>query len=408
MAVSIAQLSAEHHHNGFGLFTTTPRLSWRFDSTTIKNWKQASYDVSITRDGSEQKYHVDSPDSILVPWPASPLSSRQKADIKISATGTDGSSTEWASLRVEVALLNRSEWSAKLVSGPAQGPQPKRPFLLRKKFTLNKSGVARLYATAHGMYKVEINGQRVFNGERADEEVLAPGWQAYNHRLYYQTYDVSSLLQDGENVIGAHVAEGWFATRIGRPGIPNHWGERPGFLGQLEVDGRVVCSTDSSWEYLDSHLLASELYDGEICDTNLVDPTWSTTAATVLGKGAAEELAFPTAELIAPEVAPVRRIMNLPVKEIITTPSGKKVLDFGQNFVGWLRIQKDIPGKQGDTLLIRHAEVLEHGELGTRPLRSAKAQWTVKLGGSTKYMSTQFSFYGFRYVLDVPFAKLES
>ena len=99
----------------------------------------------------------------------------------------------------------------------------------------------------------------------------------------------------------------------------------------------------------------------------------------------------------------MRRIMEIKPKEIkpkeiMTTPSGKKVLDFCQNFVGWLRVEKDLPGKAGETLLIRHAEVMEHGELGTRPLRSAKAQFTLKLGGPTEGVETKFSFYGLRYV----------
>jgi alpha-L-rhamnosidase len=88
--------------------------------------------------------------------------------------------------------------------------------------------------------------------------------------------------------------------------------------------------------------------------------------------------------------------MEVKPQNIITTPSGKKVLDFGQNLVGWLRIERDIPGN-GD-LLIRHAEVMEHGELGTRPLRTAKQQTLVKLGGgSTKGYEPRFTFYGFRY-----------
>ncbi|KAL2676511.1 hypothetical protein Neosp_010271 [[Neocosmospora] mangrovei] len=391
MSVSIAQLSAEHHHSGFGLFTATPRLSWRFNSTTIKGWKQASYELAITRNGKEETYHVDSSSSVYNPWPSSPLSSRERAEVKVRAVGIDGSSTDWASLTIEVALLNRSDWTAKLVGGPSQGPDPKRPILLRKTFTNPRSTRARLYATAHGVYEVHINGQRV------SDELLAPGWQSYNHRLYYQTYDVTSLLQEGENVIGVHVAEGWFASRIGRPGVANHWGEQLGFLAQLEVNGRVCCQTDSSWEYFDGPLLLSELYNGEVLDSNLVDPTWSTLAAKAHAKGSVEELPFPKAELIAPDVAPVTRIMELKPKEIITTPKGKKVLDFGQNFVGWLRVEKDIPGKPGDTLLIRHAEVMEHGELGTRPLRSAKALYELKLGGSTKGCEAKFTFFGFRY-----------
>ncbi|KAH7169892.1 bacterial alpha-L-rhamnosidase-domain-containing protein [Dactylonectria macrodidyma] len=391
MALSIAQLSVEHHHSGFAIFTPAPRLSWRFGSTTIKNWKQASYDIVIFRNGSEETYHVDSPESILVPWPASPLSSRERVTIRVRATGIDGSSTEWADLNVEVGLLDRVQWSAKLVGLPGKGPESKKPFLLRKDFKYSGSGIARLYATAHGVYMVEINGKTV------GDEILAPGWQAYNHRLHYQTYDITHLLQEGDNVIGAHIAEGWFATRLGRPGVPNHWGERLGFMAQVEIDGKVVCITDSSWQYLDGPLLASELYDGEVCDSNLLDSTWSTTTAKRSSKGPVEELPQPVAKLIAPELAPIRCIMELRPKEIITTPKGKKILDFGQNFVGFLRVEKDIPGKSGDTLFIRHAEVMERGELGTRPLRSAKAEYTIKLGGPTKGLGAKFTFFGFRY-----------
>ncbi|KPM41347.1 hypothetical protein AK830_g5202 [Neonectria ditissima] len=369
MAVSVARLSAEHHHTGFGLFTATPRLSWRFNSTTVKGWQQASYDLAITRNGEEELYHVDSSSSLYNPWPSSPLSSREQAKVRVKATGVDGSSTDWANLNIEVALLNRSDWAAKLVGGPSQGPEPKRPILLRKSFTHSGSSCVRLYATAHGVYEVHINGQRV------GEDLLAPGWQSYNHRLHYQTYDVTPLLQDGENVIGAHIAEGWFASRLGRPGVPNHWGEQLGFLAQLEVDGEIRCLTDSSWEYLDGPLLRSELYNGEVCDTNLIDSTWSTSASISPGKGLVEELPFPNAELVAPDMAPVTRIMELRPKEINTTPSGKKILDFGQNFVGWLRFERDIPGKPGQSIVIRHAEVMENGELGTRPLRSAQASY---------------------------------
>ncbi|KAL3439945.1 alpha-L-rhamnosidase [Aspergillus insuetus] len=396
MAVSIAQVTAEHHHDGFGLFTPTPRLSWRFNQTTVKDWKQVSYDIVITRPGKEEEsYHVESSQSILVPWPSSPLASRERANIRIRATDTDGLTTEWSSLTIEVALLHCSDWSplAKLISGPPQGPEPKRPFLLRKTFTkpASLSAPARLYATAHGVYEVEINGKRV------GDQIMAPGWQSYDHHLHYQTYDVTSLLQEGDNVIGVHVAEGWFAGRLGRPGVPNHWGERPAFLGQLEIGEQLVCVSDASWEYLYGPLLLSELYNGETYDSTLYDPNWSTKSLQTPATGPAEEVGFPDAKLIAPELPPIRRVMELKPKEIITTPSGKKILDFGQNFVGWLRVEKDIPGNPGDTMIIRHAEVLEHGELGTRPLRSAKATYTLKLGGKTCGLETKFTFYGFRY-----------
>lgn len=338
---------------------------------------------------------MNSSESILVPWPSSPLVSRERVTVKVRATGTDGSTTDWSTLTIEVALLHQSDWStsAKLISGPAQGPGPKRPFLLRKTFTYSgsPSTPSRLYATAHGVYEIEINGKRV------GDQIMAPGWQAYDHRLHYQTYDITSYLKEGQNVFGAHVAEGWFSGRLGRPGVPNHWGNRPAFLGQLEIGGEICCVSDSTWEYFDGPILLSELYNGENYDTALYDPAWSTETSKTKAQGFAEEVGWPKGRLVAPELPPIKRLMELKAQNIISTPSGKKILDFGQNFVGWLRIEKDIPCNPENTLIIRHAEVLEEGELGTRPLRSAKATYTVKLGGKTIGLETKFTFYGFRY-----------
>ncbi|KAH9212908.1 bacterial alpha-L-rhamnosidase-domain-containing protein [Leptodontidium sp. 2 PMI_412] len=320
MSASIAQITAEHHYDGFGLFTSSPRLSWRFNDTSLKNWKQASYEIKLTRQGREEHYQVSSSQSVLVPWPSTPLSSRENASIKIFAKGQDGSSTAWESLDVEVALLDRADLKATLISRPRQDPaHPKAPFCLRRTFNIVKSQSARLYTTAHGIYEVEINGKKV------GDQLLTPGWQSYKHRLHYQTYDVTHLLQEGSNTIGASIGEGC-------------------------TSGRRV-----------------------------------------------EILNFPSAELIAPDVAPVRKIQEFKPREIITTPKGKTVLDFGQNLVGWLRFDNDAPGQSTQEPLIRHAEVLEHGELGTRPLRSARAELWVKLGGRTKGYEPKFTWFGFRY-----------
>lgn len=395
MSVEIAQLSVEHHHNGFGISHSKPRLSWRFKATTVKGWQQASYELRLKRGPKEtETYRVASSESVLVPWPSAPLSSRETASIQVRATGKDGSQTNWATLDIEVALLDRSEWKAKLISGLKQPrDEPKQPFRLRKSFKY-QGGNARLYATAHGIYEIEINGKRV------GEDVLTPGWQSYNHHLHYQIYDVTKLLQVGENVIGAYVGEGWYAGRLGRPGTSNIWGDRLGFLAQLEADAEAICVTDSSWEYLTGPVESSEIYNGETYNTHLEDPSWSTNSSSARGLGSAAELSFPEAQLSAPDVAPVRRVIELKPKTIITTPSGKKVLDLGQNIVGWLRVDADIPGDA--ELVIKHAEVMENHELGTRPLRTAKATATIKLGGiSAKGYEPKFSWYGFRFVFDV-------
>ncbi|KAF5012493.1 hypothetical protein FDECE_1446 [Fusarium decemcellulare] len=390
MAVQIAQLTAEHHHDGFAISAPSPRLSWRFNSSPTKGWEQASYEVKILRGDNQESYRVETRESVLVPWPSRPLTSREIAHVQVRAIGKDGLPTNWASLTLEAALLERSDWKAKLISGPPQEKdQPKQPFRLRKTFSY-KGGRARLYATAHGVYQVEINGTVV------GDQVLTPGWQSYHHRLHYQTYDVTDLLHHGDNTIGAYVGEGWFAGRLGRPGVSNIWGNRLGFLGQLEVDGQPAVVTDASWVYLGGPVTNSEIYNGETFDTRLDDPSWSTTSTLLVSEGQAEELPFPSAGLVAPDVAPVRRVLEVKPQQLITTPSGKKVLDFGQNLVGWLRIDTDIKGE--GKLVIRHAEVMEDDELGTRPLRTAKAEARITLGGrTTKGYEPRFTFYGFRY-----------
>ena len=102
-----------------------------------------------------------------------------------------------------------------------------------------------MYATAQGLYEAEINGTAV------GDQVLAPGWTSYQHRLRYQTYDVTDLLAEGANAIGIQLADGWFIGYLGFGGKRNIYGDRPGAIAQLEVehpDGtRTVISSDASW-----------------------------------------------------------------------------------------------------------------------------------------------------------------
>ncbi|OCF35835.1 alpha-L-rhamnosidase [Kwoniella heveanensis BCC8398] len=386
MSVTIAALQAEHHESGFGIGHSEPRLSWRFSATDAKDWKQASYEIVVKRDGGkEENYAVDSEESVLVPWPSQALKSRDVVDIKVRSKGTDGSTTNWSELKIETGLLDRNDWKAKLISNqpnPDEKEKPKTPFRVRKTFSVSSDPArARLYATAYGIYEVEINGQRV------GDQVLTPGWTSYHHHLNYQTYDVAPLLKKGENTITAYLGEGWYATRLGRPGVRNLYGERLGFLGQLELNNEVAVLSDESWQVLDGPVLRSEIYNGEEYDT-----TYDESKAKV---SKVDILPFPKAELVSTDAPPVRRVKEVKPVEVITTPSGKKVLDFGQNLVGWVRIDKELQGKE---LYIRTAEVLEHGELGTRPLRTAEPNDRIILGGKVKGWEPKFTFHGFRYV----------
>ncbi|MCA1220474.1 glycoside hydrolase family 78 protein [Streptomyces sp. 8L] len=276
-----------------------------------------------------------------------------------------------------------------------------RTALLRGAFELPAPpAYARLYASARGLYELELNGARV------GDEVLAPGWTSYRRRLRYQTYDVTGLLRAGPNVLGAHLADGWFRGRIGYGGgTRDVYGDRTGLLAQLEVvcgDGTTVrFGTGPGWWAAPGPVLRASLYDGEHHDARLVPPGWSEPESEG-GDGwrpvrvAAD---FDVRTLRALTGPPVRHTQDIAPVAVTTSPSGRTILDFGQNLVGRLRLRTRGGWKaRGAEVTVRHAEVLQDGELCTRPLRHAEATDRYVLAGRREEVwEPRFTFHGFRY-----------
>jgi alpha-L-rhamnosidase len=317
-----------------------------------------------------------------------PLKSRDGAEVSIRVQGQDGAWSSWSAIYVEAGLLERSEWTAVPITNPSSSSDVvKRPFRVRSTFTVSSTSRARLYITALGLYEAYLNGKRI------GQDLFTPGWTSYHARLAYQTYDVTDLLVEGENILGAWVGEGWYAGVLGYGGgTGNIYGDRIGLIAQLELDGKPVVSTDGQWEWSYGAVLSSELYNGETYDTSLPDTDctqgeWSTV----------ETLPVPSSQLFSSQSPPVRIASTIKSVELITTLSGQTIIDFGQNIAGAIRILTD-PPRSSKELVIRYAEVLEHAELGTRPLRYAKATETIALSGrSIKGYTPKFTSHGFRY-----------
>ncbi|KAI0115641.1 extracellular glycosyl hydrolase family 78 protein [Nemania sp. FL0031] len=404
MAVSISQVSFEHHGTAFGIGEASPRISWKF-AGDAGNWSQSGYSIEVTRLGETDVFDVDSSEqSVLVDWPTVALSSAESAVVRVRAYGGDsGIDTEWSeAVSVETGLLADDDWSGVQMIAANRSTEenaPHQPILLRKDFSLDTDvASARLYITAYGLYDAYLNGERV------GDAVLAPGWQSYNHRLVYDTYDVTKLLQNGANAIGIQVGEGWYAGRIGFDTSRNIWGDTLGAFAQLVVthsDGsQETVKTDLTWESSTGAITLSEIYDGEYYDSANDQPGWATAdftppeSATWIG---VKELASPLGRLSAPDGPPIRRLETVELKEVITTPSGATVLDFGQNLVGWLRL--NVSGPAGTAIKMIHVEVLENGEIATAPLRTAKQTDTLVLSGNgTQVWEPTFTYHGFRFV----------
>ena len=237
-----------------------------------------------------------------------------------------------------------------------------------------------------GVYEAWLNGRRV------GDEILAPGWTSFKNRLCYQSFDVTALLVAGENSLEAMLGNGWYRGQLTWLKRRDLYGDRLAYLAQLEVtyaDGSVErLVTDDSWLAAESGVLEDDLYDGQTTDLR---------TATKGPWTAVEPVPWDLNTLVTAEGPPVRRVMTLPAQELITTPSGKLIVDFGQNLVGWVRLK--VPNTaSGDEVIVRHAEVLENGELGTRPLRKAKAtdKYILK-GAPLEVLEPAFTFHGFRY-----------
>ena len=396
---TVGELRAEYvPGRALGIGATRPRLSW-ITTTEREGWMQAAYEVEL--DGIALG-RVDGDESVFVPWPGPPLTSCAALRVRVRVWGTDGSASTWSDpLDVEAGLLSPDDWSARWITSVAQpvDDAPGRPEHFRHGFTLRpRDGAtierARLYATSAGLNQLHLNGRVV------GDTVLAPGWSTYDQRLRYATHDVTTLVSSGENVIGAVVADGWWRGYLGWEMKRNFYGERIGLLAQLEItysdETSETISTDTTWRTSSGPILSADLYMGESFDARLRLDGWSAAGFDDSAWSAAETFAPAVGRLVARAGPPVRRTQELPVRDVIVTRSGRTVLDFGQNLVGWVRFT--VEGGAGTVVTLRHAEVLEHGELGTRPLRNAEAtdRYTVRGDGPETWEPT-FTFHGFRY-----------
>jgi alpha-L-rhamnosidase len=382
-------LRFEHHpadNPVLGIGTGTPRLSWQVTAAP-DGYAQARYEIEITRDGNSPEVHpAASGEQILIAWPGAPLTARESATVRVRV----GDATTWsdwsAPAVVEAGLLGADDWTARFVS-PREiaGLGAPAPVLAAGIDLPGEVVKARLYATAHGLYVARLNGERV------GDEQLAPGWTAYRHRLRYRTHDVTALLTEGVNRLEILLGNGWFRGRLGFQGRRGVYGDRLAALAQLEVtlaDGTVhVLRTDGSWTARESRIVADDLYDGQRTDLRRAagDPA------------PVDVLDADLALLVAPDGPPVRITQVLPAVAVSTSPSGRTLVDFGQNLVGWVRLRVR-GGAAGDEVTLRHAEVLEDGELGVRPLRTAEATDTWILAGPDETtLEPELTFHGFRY-----------
>lgn len=277
-------------------------------------------------------------------------------------------------------MKNRAIW----ITAPVDTNEAADTF--KKEFSL-KSGKAvkraTLYASAMGVYLPYLNGERVGCG------VLTPGWTAYKMRVQYQSYDITALLRE-KNEISIGLGQGWAVSNIGLSRERYYYADRKALIAWIDVvytDGtRETVATDESWSVYTSEVVYSEIYHGETVD--------KTAKIKKLGYATPASVRSRLIRQVGEWITEQERISPI---ALIKTPRGECVIDFGQNMTGYVEVR--IKAERGSRILIHHAEVLDKdGNFYTENYRSAKNENLYITSGENDVFKPSYTFQGFRYI----------
>ena len=404
----ISDLTSEYKNNPIGIDITNPRLAWKITSN-VRNVMQTAYQIKVGMNQDDfsndsklvwNSGKVESDQSTHVDYNGKKLESGKRYYWQVKVWDNHGNSSDWSQMKFwEMGLLNTGDWHANWIQPDIIEDEKKSkpsPYL-RNEFKL-KGDIkkARVYISSFGLYEAEINGKKV------GDQLFTPGWTSYGKRLQYQTYDVTDLLQKGKNAIGIVLGDGWYRGNLGWSDRNNVYGESLALIVQMDItytNGKVErIISDESWSSTTGPIIMSDIYNGEVFDSRLEMPGWSTVGFNDKDWSGSKEVERSKDVLVAPIGPPVRKIMEIKPISIIKTPNGETVVDMGQNMVGWIRLKTQ--GPAGTVVTLKHAEVLDkYGNFYIENLRSAKQmiQYTLKGSGEEVY-EPNFTFQGFRYV----------
>jgi len=400
--VQVKSPACENLVNPIGLDAVKPRFSWQLDAPN-RNCMQTSYEIKVSTDAAGKNAvwssgKVASSQSVFVEYAGQPLKSATKYYWQVRVWDNNTKTSPWSAVnRFITGLFDAGDWKAKWIE-PGYTEEASRPSpMFRKQFATSKKVASAIaYVTGHGMYEAQINGKRV------GDAYLTPGWTSYNKRLQYQVYDVTSLLNQGQNAIGVSLGSGWYRGHLAWGENKDIYGKTLGLLFQLQIEytdgSKETVVSDESWKSSTGAVRFSEIYDGEIIDSRLDKKGWSQPGYDDSQWSGVKTAAFGPEKLIATYNEPIRKHETFPALRVWTTPKGEQVIDFGQNLVGWVTVKAS--GKSGDKIVISHAEVLDkQGNFYIDNLRAAKEQNEYILSGNgVEEFEPHFTFQGFRYI----------
>lgn len=412
IAPKVHSLKVEMQENPLGISTASPRFSWQVSSSQ-HDLQQKSYQIQVAGSEKDLKQEnnllwdtgiIAANESLLIPFNGEALSSRKTYYWRVKVTTNQGE-TAWSKINSwSMAILNDAEWQAQWIgedalSNPgetAQGNTRLAARYLRKPFeSKQKVKRAMLYISGLGAYEAYLNGNRV------SEDVLAPTVSWYPEKVYYNIYDVTSLIQKNNNLLGIKLGNGRY---FGMRESPTQVFGLPRLLAQLEIeynDGTTdVVASDDSWKVTSKGpVIANNEFDGEEYDARMELPRWSQYNYDDSEWKQVDMLSAPGGKLTAQPNPNMRVQEELTPVAITERGNGIFILDMGQNMVGWVKLNQ-LKGKKNQPITMRFAETLNpDGTLYMDNLRGAKVTdiYTPAEDGNFSW-EPSFVFHGFRFM----------
>ena len=383
------RLKTEYLYEPCGLGIKKPRLLWNCTGGSV----QTAYEISCSVNGTVYTSGKVQSSDMFHDFRETELQSRDSVIWKVrlwDENGRDGGWSETASF--EMGLLEEKDWKAVWISGDYKAKKKNHYPIdcFRKTFECHDMVKARAYVAACGIYDIRINGKRI------TDTVLNSGATDFRKRVQAQTYDVTPCLNDGENVIEAELAGGWFKSYVLSSGAALKNNYNPKLIFQLEMESsngeKQEVLSNSTWAWCNNGPVRfAENKAGEVIDASM----------TADYSGNARETTHAVARIPSDNVSMKRHEVFVP--ELIVTKQGKRVLDFGQNIAGFLRF--DINGHKGDRMTCLFGELMENGEFTQRNIDPDKShaapfqklEYIFREGAN--HYETRFAIFGFQYVL---------
>lgn len=388
------RLQTEHLFDPIGIDLKHPRLTWNAQDGA----RQSAYEISAACNGKEIWNSGKVTSSEMFSAYGGEAKSRQRIEWRVRLWDENDTCGEWSkTASFEFGLLEKADYTAKWINpeiAPFKPEEHQPASYLVKTVTLDSTANARMYATAHGIYALYLNGRRV------TENIFTPGTSEYHKRLPVQTFDVSQYVHIGENRIEIVLGDGWWRGSNGNTGERNVFGTDIALWLQMEIDGKAVCVTDETWRAAQNGPIGfNDLQLGERVDARKI-PSYHGVRVEPHG----------TDNFVSANTVPIQEKESFSAK-LIRTPSGKTVLDFGQNMAGYVSFS--LSAKAGQTVRLTHGEYIgadgefSDSNLQTIGRKSGELHQVIEYtcrDGRNDYTPT-LCIFGFQYVLietDIP------